>query len=277
MNSPLVSIITPAYNAEKYIKTAIDSIINQSYINWELIVIDDASRDNTWKIVQKYYKTDARIKILRNRTNLNVSRCLNLAISYSRGKYIARMDADDWSFPNRIKEQVTFMENDSNIVASGGAMMVCDVNLKKLYDRKYPESDIQIRKSIFRTSPFCQPSMIYRTKSLIEIGGFTDKEFNEDLDLILRLGQKGKFRNITNLAIKHRLLHNSLTSQNIRMMEIDTLKLRYLAVIKYQYRFNLNDIGFNFIELISILIVPNWLKKFIFNQYYIIKNRLINN
>ena len=119
MTNCLISIILPAYNAEKYLKEAIDSILAQTYTNFELIVINDGSTDKTEEIILSYQ--DSRIRYIKNEKNLKLIRTLNKGIGLAKGKYIARMDADDISLPHRLKEEVEFMEAHPNIGEIGRA------------------------------------------------------------------------------------------------------------------------------------------------------------
>lgn len=125
MNEPLVSIIMGVYNSEKTVENAIESIINQTYKNWEFIICDDNSKDKTYKILEEYEKKDFRIKILRNSKNLKLAASLNKCLKYSKGKYIARMDADDISLPMRLEKQVKFLETNSlyDVVGAGAKIM----------------------------------------------------------------------------------------------------------------------------------------------------------
>ena len=104
----LVSVIIPCYNAEKYVEEAVRSIMKQTYLDLEIIVIDDCSTDGTNEILQSLSLEDSRIVFLKNETNLKLIKTLNLGISISKGKFIARMDADDISEPERLVEQVDF-------------------------------------------------------------------------------------------------------------------------------------------------------------------------
>ena len=106
----LVSIVTPLYNTEKYIGETIESVINQSYKNWEMIIIDDVSTDNSCKIVEEYIVKDQRIKLLKNKKNSGVSITRNVGIKEAKGKYIVFLDADDLFMPDKLRKQVNFME-----------------------------------------------------------------------------------------------------------------------------------------------------------------------
>lgn len=110
MNEPIVSIITPLYNSELYIERTIESVLNQSYNNWELIIVDDCSTDNGLSIVGNYVKTDNRIKVLKNEQNSGAAISRNKAIELAQGKYIAFLDSDDQWDKYKLEKQVAFME-----------------------------------------------------------------------------------------------------------------------------------------------------------------------
>lgn len=105
----LVSIITPAYNSEKFIEETIKSVIGQTYSNWEMIIVDDCSTDKTCEIVNKWTKIDERIKFIKNKQNLGAAASRNIALENSRGRFIAYLDADDLWFPNKLSKQIKFM------------------------------------------------------------------------------------------------------------------------------------------------------------------------
>lgn len=107
---PLVSIITPAYNVEKYIEQTINSVLNQTYKNWEMIIIEDCSKDNTFRLIQNLSKRDTRIKIYQNKRNSGVSFTRNRAIDIAQGKYIAFLDSDDLWDKEKLEKQIQFME-----------------------------------------------------------------------------------------------------------------------------------------------------------------------
>ena len=111
MKEPLVSIIMPAYNAEKYIEESIKSVCDQTYENWELLIIDDCSKDNTLQIVQKFSKVDERIKCLNQITNSGVAKARNRGLKESRGEYIAFLDSDDLWEKEKLEKQIKFMED----------------------------------------------------------------------------------------------------------------------------------------------------------------------
>lgn len=265
---PLISVIMPAYNAEKYIAKAIQSILDQTYTNYELIIIDDASTDNTWEIIQSFKRKDRRIVTLRNKINQKLGTSLNKCILKSKGKYIARMDADDWSFLNRLHIQYEYMESNPKVGMSGGAMMICDDKLIVQGKREYKLVDGDIRKRIFLYSPFSHPTVIFR-KSILTKSGLYDKRYNpaEDYELYFRIGKFAEFGNLPQALIKYRVIQNSMTTGSTKAMELKTLSIRLKYAKKPPYSMNIMDQVYFFLEFISIYIVPNIIRLGIFNLF----------
>ena len=115
MKTPLISIILPVYNGENRLKEEIESVISQSYMDWELLVIDDGSTDNIKDIIDNFVKNDSRIRYIRSETNLGIQKTLNKGLKEARGKYIARIDDDDiWIDKDKLKVQLEFLENNKN-------------------------------------------------------------------------------------------------------------------------------------------------------------------
>lgn len=124
--SVLVSIGIPFFNSEKYLSYAITSVIEQTYTNWELILIDDGSTDKSLKIAEKYKKKDSRIRLLSDGENLGLPKRLNELSNYAKGKFYARMDADDMMHPNRIKKQVQYLQEHPNVDLVGTGLIAID-------------------------------------------------------------------------------------------------------------------------------------------------------
>ena len=157
-------------------------------------------RGKLFKIMQK----DERIVPVKNEENLKTTATLNKGINLSKGKYLVRMDADDWSYPYRIQEQVNFMEKYPDIVVSGGSIEVCDEKLNFKNKREYPNSDEDVRRKIFRYSPFAHPSIIMKRGSVIEVGMYDENcLYLKIMTFILDL-QYRKFANLDRILIKLR-------------------------------------------------------------------------
>ncbi|MDR0462750.1 MAG: glycosyltransferase [Pseudomonadales bacterium] len=254
--SPLVSVIIPAYDAEQYIDVAIESILKQTYPNFELILINDGSRDTTLKKMNAWKRKDRRIKIINNIKNLGVATACNLGIKTATGKYLARLDADDWSYPNRIAKQVTYLEKHPKVVLLGSAMEICDHNLRSVDMRHYPRTDQLIRKRIFSFNPFCSSSVMMKTDILKQVDGYDSAHIVcEDYDLYFRLGMIGRLANLANVLVKHRTISNSLTHRKIKKMAEQTIKIANKYTSAYQA--NWQSRIFLFISSILIVVIPN--------------------
>jgi len=266
MDNPKISVLMPAYNTEKYIGEAIESILNQTFKDFEFIIIDDCSTDNTWEIIQGYVKKDERIIVLRNKKNSKICKTLNRGIDIAKGKYIARMDADDWSYPDRFEKQFKFMENNPEVVISGGTMEVCDEKMDLLNQRKYNLTDGEIRKKLFRYSPFCHATTIYKTKIVKKINGYDEMFYvAQDYDFYFRLGMHGKFGNLKDILYKLRTHPESLSSKKTRIQEKFTLMIRKKAVKEYGYKMNLTDRFYFIGQYLSMFLIPSKIKFWLFN------------
>jgi len=267
MNPPLVSVLMPAYNSEEFIGLAIESILNQTFTDFELIIIDDHSVDKTWEIIKEYKKQDRRIIALRNENNLKICRTLNRGLDIAKGQLIARMDADDWSYPERLEKQVALMEKDKAVVVSGAGIAVCDEKLQIGSYRMYHESDNEIRQHLFRYSPFCHPVIMMRTEAVKNVSGYSVFLYDaEDYDLYFRLGLAGKFANLPDCLLKYRINSNSVSVKRARRQEKITLFIRLKAVYEYSYRMTSAD-GIYFAgQLLSHYVIPPKAKIWLFNK-----------
>lgn len=265
--APAISIIMPAYNAAAYIGLAIDSILAQSFRDFEFLIIDDASTDSTWQIIQERAKAEARIRPLRNPSNAKISRTLNHGIAAAAGRYIARMDADDWSYPDRLEKQFAFMESHPAVALSGGTIEVCDENLVPLNKRRYPLTDAKIREKMFFFSPFCHPSIICRTEAMRAAGGYNESlEVAQDYDLYFRIGHVGELANLDDCI--HRLRTHGASSSLRRgsLQERNTLYIRMKAVVEYGYHMDGAARLYLALQYLSSLIVPLRFKFWLFNR-----------
>jgi glycosyltransferase involved in cell wall biosynthesis len=265
MNDPIISVVMPAFNMEAYIEDAIRSILEQTFRDFEFIIIDDGSMDGTGEIIKRYAATDARVIIVNNQGNLGLPRTMNSSIELARGKYICRMDADDFSYPDRLEKQLAFMEDHPDVVISGGTMEVCNREMKFLCKRIYNLTDAEIRRKLFRYSPFSHPSVIFRTEEARNIGGYFEEIFPaEDYDFYFRLGMVGSFANLPDTIIKMRVNPSGISYSNIRKSEILALYVRLKAVFEYGYSMTMADKIYFMAQLASMLFMPARAKYWLF-------------
>jgi len=215
MSTIPISIILPAYNGASTIKRAINSVLAQSYVNWEMLVINDCSTDDTEDIVIPFTNQDSRIKYFKNQSNLGVQRTRNLALDMVQNEYIAEIDQDDeWLDKNKLKKQIEFLEKNQDYVLVGTGVVIVDESQKEIARYLMPETDNQIRNKILRANPFIHSSVIYRAKAVKDIGGYTVEKMSEDHDLWLRLGRIGKFANLQEYSVKYRFSSKGYNSQD---------------------------------------------------------------
>ena len=161
-NQPLVSVVMPVYNGERFLKDAIESILNQTYKNFEFIIVDDGSTDDSLKIIKEYQKKDKRIRLIENKKNLGQAKSLNKGLSLAKGKYYAKMDSDDIACKKRIEKEVDFLERNNDYVIVGSNLEIIDENNNTIGYRFYPQKNKEIRKLIIIKSPFAHPSVMIK-------------------------------------------------------------------------------------------------------------------
>lgn len=233
---PKVSVIMPAYNAEKYIAEAIDSILNQTFADFEFIIIDDGSKDNTVEIVKSY--SDKRIRFYQNEHNMGVAATLNRGIELATGEYIARMDSDDISLPERFEKQIYVLDNDKKIAVCAGNAIV--FSKESQYITQLPLKDREIKYNLFISSPFVHPSVMIR-KSVLDSSNIRyESEFDgrEDYRMWMKISLLDyKLLNIDEPVLKYRI-HTGQVTQKKDLSQIakhTKLKKWYLDNIGISY------------------------------------------
>ena len=217
-----VSVLLPVYNAEAHIAEAIQSILVQTYGNFELLLINDGSTDRSLEVISSF--RDERIRLVNNESNLKLIATLNKGIDLARGKYIARMDADDVSLPQRLQKQVDFMEAHPETGVCG-SWFESFGNHRSIV--RYPEKDEDIRIMMLYQTPFCHPSIIFR-KDIFDKNGIRFlPEFihAEDYEAWVRLADHTRFANIPEVLLKYRLHGHSVSAAHQNVQEKNTIKI----------------------------------------------------
>lgn len=209
-----VSVIMPVFNGEKYLTKAIDSILNQTFKEFEFIIINDGSEDNTSKIIRSYQ--DGRIRLVE-RENKGFAFSLNQAIQISTGKYIARMDGDDIAYNNRLELQYEFMESHPAVDILGGQAEIIDAKGKIIDEIRCPVSWENIQKCLKYLCPLCHPTYFVRKKVYDLTRGYRSLPPVEDYDFLLRASEKGcVIKNLPDKVLKYRKLSSGMTAENIQ-------------------------------------------------------------
>lgn len=231
-----ISVIMGIYNCQDTLEEALNCIFNQTYKNWELIMCDDASTDDTYRIAKKYVDNDNRILLIKNDYNMGLAYSLNHCLQYVTGDYVARMDGDDVCDYNRFQKELEVFLSHSELSVVSSGLYYYDENGKfgELYYPRLPN-----KKDLVKRSPFCHASAMMRTSHLKLIGGYnTDKkrERIEDYDLWYRFYKNGfKGYNINELLYGMRDDRNAIMRRKFKY-RINEFKLK-IEIIK---SFNLN-------------------------------------
>ncbi|MBA4241553.1 MAG: hypothetical protein C0448_12570 [Sphingobacteriaceae bacterium] len=202
--NPLISVLMPVYNGQQYLAEAIESILNQTYKHFELLLLDDGSSDNSEQIIKGF--KDARIVYVKNETNKGLIFTLNRGIGLTKGTYIARMDADDVSVASRFEKQILEFEKDEKLVVCGSFIKTFG-NGAEEYISHIPVTNAQIMSSIFFACPFAHPSVMIKKESLLQLNEFyrEDYKHSEDYDLWSRLVFVGNSKNIPEFLLNYRV------------------------------------------------------------------------
>jgi glycosyltransferase involved in cell wall biosynthesis len=236
---PVVSVILPVYNSEKYIVQAINSILDQSFKDFELLVFDDASNDNTLTLMEQV--KDERFRLVRKEKNTGYTQSLIKGVHMSAGKYIARMDSDDWSDPDRLRLQVEFLERNPEVgIVGTSAQTFSDKGEGALWT--YPESDEDIRTFMLADSPFAHPSVMMRKSVLDAFQLNYDHTYEpcEDYKLWFELLKKTKGANLPGPLLKYRL-HPEQTIQTRRDKLLEQSNRIRKQIFLHEFGVELNE------------------------------------
>ena len=223
MPNKLVSVIIPVYNVERFVKEAIQSIQNQTYKNLEIIVIDDGSSDKTYAIVEGLAEDDNRIKVYKNDKNQKIVKTLNRALSLAYGEYIARMDGDDISAPDRIEKKVNFLEENKEIDLVGCSMKAIDIDGNEIGQTVHYSNQNLLLESLECVTPVSH--IWVARKSLYEkLSGYREISGVEDYDFLLRMTSAGfKYSNLEDYFgyfVRLGRVGNTISSLGIRQRKM---------------------------------------------------------
>lgn len=253
VKKPSVTVLMPVYNCEKYVEKAIESILKQSFRDFEFLIIDDASKDKTLSIVKKYAKKDKRIRVVANKKNIQIAKSLNKGVDMAKADIIARMDSDDFSMSDRLKLQYNFLKRNPKIAIVGSNMIIVDDKGKKISKREYPTDSKSLRKIMFRYSPFAHPSVSFRKNIFLEFGGYNPRMVPcEDIDLWFKVCSKYEIANISKNLLQYRLVISSNSHKNLKKLELLGFRIKLNAIRKYGYKISTGDVLFNSMQFLSL-------------------------
>jgi glycosyltransferase involved in cell wall biosynthesis len=202
-----LSVLMPVYNAERYVAEAVESILAQTYSDFEFLIINDGSTDGSLKILRRYERQDSRIRLI-SRANTGYVVALNEMLDLARGEYIARMDADDMALPERFARQVDYLRANPECLAVGSMVLLVDAEgepLRPFFVNNLTHEEIDRAHLSGKGGALAHPAAMMRCAALRAIGGYhTDAFPVEDLDLFLRLAERGRLANLPEVLLHHR-------------------------------------------------------------------------
>jgi glycosyltransferase involved in cell wall biosynthesis len=272
MEQPLVSIIMSVYNASQWLQQTIDSVLNQSYTNWEFIIIDDASKDGSKQILQQFDK-DSRFRIIYSSENKGYVKNLNCCIDLANGKYIARLDADDICVLTRLEEQVVFLETKIDVALVCSFIDIIDENNNKIGEWELERQNFTIKK-IKKTMPFscciAHPTVMIRTHVIKQFKYNKRQTNSDDWDLWLQLlAQNFIIAKITKVLLLYRKLNTSVTATSLQKSAFsknNNTYQQYFALVNEKKQWN------NFNRKVYFAYLVNKFKLFLSKIYHGIKH-----
>jgi hypothetical protein len=211
---PVVSALMPVHNGERFVEDAVNSILLQTFDDFELIIADDGSTDRTLEIISGLAAKDRRIRLIHNSRCQGISKTLNKAARQARGSLIARMDSDDWAHETRFSLQIGAFGQTANLVLCGSNAAHVDEQMRPLFHTALPISDWDIRCAALFENPFAHPSVMMRAEAFHRAGGYNE-EFSttQDYDLWIRLFAQGEVRNLKESLVKMRRHGESVSAR----------------------------------------------------------------
>jgi glycosyltransferase involved in cell wall biosynthesis len=233
--TPAISVVMPTYNGERFLRPAIESILNQTFPNFELIIIDDGSTDNTPRILSEF--KDTRLTALTNQKNLGIAAATNRGLAAARGEYIALQDHDDISLPHRLQTQLAFLNTHPEIALVGSAAELIDENGIAYDNYHEPENDIELKWEALFRCPISHTSVMMRSRIVSETGGYSPDpslKVASDYDLLSRIVTRHRVANLSQALVKWRRHPGAsmITNEPRLQRGIESVSLRNLGALR---------------------------------------------
>ena len=231
---PCVSVVMPVYNGETYLQEAVGSIFNQTFTDFEFIIIDDGSSDNSWQILSNCATEDERIVLVRNHKNIGLIKTLNKGVALAQGKYIARQDQDDVSLPERLAVQTAYLEQHQEVGLLSGTYYRFFVAQGERSLRQPPLTDTEIRWQLLFGNVLCHPSVMFRRQLFKRDEPiYHDAPYAEDYDLWTRLIQRTRAASLPMPLLIYRVHKNSMcaTNRDEQMRKVAEISARQIQAL----------------------------------------------
>ena len=260
-NTPKVTVVMSVYNGEAHIHEAIGSILGQTMTDWEFLIVDDGSTDDTATILKHYASNDCRFKIVKNTNNIGLTKSLNRGIKLARGKYIARQDADDKSLPERLEKQVQFLEANTDYFLIGTDYEIIDEhsNIIGKPEIPVPINNHEIKAAISKYNTFVHSFVMFRN-DVSRIGYFYDTgyKYSQDYELWTRILKHHNAYNLPEVLGLIRTWPGMVSKKNMRIQ-----RKYHLRVKKQFFSKHIINIGFWYYLLkdLSVVYLPRWTRR----------------
>ncbi|MEO8736041.1 MAG: glycosyltransferase [Edaphobacter sp.] len=228
MDIPPVSVVMGVFNGGSFLSQAVESILHQSFENFEFIIVDDGSNDASASTLDEFRNRDHRIHVVHQQ-NAGLVHALNRGCALARGKYVARMDADDIALPDRLASQVDFLESHPRVVLVGGAVDFIDARGNMLLTARYPTDDKAIKRALLDSSVFWHPTVLFSRKAFACLGGYRNVPDAEDYDLWLRMAELGELANLSQVLLRYRVHAQQVSVLRCRTQALGSLAARASA------------------------------------------------
>ena len=258
--TPKVSVLMSVYNGADFLDESIESILKQTFNDFEFIIIDDGSTDESYEIIQSYANKNRQIVVIQNKNRIHLTKSLNNGLKIAKGKYIARQDADDISLPERLQTQITYMENNEDIGILGTSVELIDVKSKNIRTIKGQSNTNFLKWHLLLSNPLIHSSVMLRTELITSNGGY-DNTFikSQDYALWSKLSKISKITQLPNVLVKRRIKYTSFETEQFTLLL--ELKNAYLTDK------NLDDETIRLIETDVNKIIDKWKKYPTFNYF----------
>ena len=237
-STPTVTVVMTSYNYERFLDEAIQSVVAQTWTDWEMIVVDDQSTDGSWSIIERWTKADRRIAAVRPSRRLGFVGALNLGMSVATGQFIAIIDSDDVWSPQRLEQEIRFLQDPAHnqVGVCGANCLLIDEHGREVGRKQYPLSDPSCPRAWWYRNPFYHSATLIR-RACFDRYGLYDERFPmaHDLDLWFRFGQGWQFHNLPDYLVKYRISGFNASLRRQKALIRSTIAARRWAAAEYGY------------------------------------------
>ncbi|MCF7928109.1 MAG: glycosyltransferase [Spirochaetales bacterium] len=259
---PKVSVITTVYNGEPYFERALPSIQNQTYNDFEYVLVNDGSSDSTGKLLEQTAQNDSRLRVFHTE-RLGRTKALNYALQQASGEYIIQQDFDDLSYPERIKKQAAFLDQHPEVGLVGTYYVLDDRRRNEKYIRKFPETHEELLRAMAKSIPFAHTMVAYRKEAMKEVGYYVEADDFEDYRTWINMGKLGwQFATIPEVLGEHVVFEESFwhRTYSYKERQKNLANVQHLAIKELDLPFWMAIYPFGRKIYLSI---PNRLKRFV--------------